>query len=339
MFNKKVRYVISRWFILSLFICIAAIGCQKGNKTASSGKSAAGPDEAIATVNGEKILKSDLDAILDMSPDGGGMHAGGSPMSDEEKKEKKEKIIEQMIDGEVLYQASKATTIEDLDKKVDEEYQNIIRQYGSEEAFVEEAKKNNLTVDKVKRNLRKNISIKTYIDNEVIAKIEVTEESAKQYYESNKKEFESSEEVKASHILCKIPEGATQEQKDEVLGKIKRVQERLKAGEKFEDLAKEVSDCPSSQKGGDLGFFTKGRMVKNFEDTAFGLEKGKSSDIIETQFGYHIIKVVDKKKTGIKAFEEVKPLIENNMKREEYQTRVTKLIQELKEKAKIEIFE
>lgn len=90
-------------------------------------------------------------------------------------------------------------------------------------------------------------------------------------------------EVRAAHILVKGEP------------KAKEIMEKLKAGESFDALAKQFSECPSKKKGGDLGWFTRGRMVREFENAAFAGEKGTLTGPIKTQFGWHIIKVLDKK--------------------------------------------
>ena len=104
-------------------------------------------------------------------------------------------------------------------------------------------------------------------------------------------EVKEGEVVKASHILAQVPQDATEEQKADAKKKIEEAKAKLDKGEKFEDVAKEYSEDGSAQNGGDLGWFGKGRMVPEFEEVAFTLKEGETSDIVESQFGYHIIKV------------------------------------------------
>jgi peptidyl-prolyl cis-trans isomerase C len=340
---------------LSLLVCIAVTGCKKGgeektetasapsaetSKSAASTASSADSGEVAAFVNGEKIFKSDLDAIVTMYSSSGGMGQHAGVQMDEEALNKlRKEMLNQMIDGEILYQLSKATPVEDLETKAETEFASILQQYGTEENFAEEVKKNNLTVEKVKANLKKNIMIRNYVDNEILAKIEVSEDDMKKHYDENKENYEAAEQVKASHILIKVEENFTQEQKDEAMEKIKKVQERLKAGEDFAEVAKEVSEGPSGSRGGDLGFFGKGQMVKPFETAAFTLKKDELSDIVETQFGYHIIKASGRKAGESKPFEAVKASIEENLKREVFQQNMTKIVEDSKAKATIEIVE
>lgn len=354
MFIKRSLISTAIVLLLPILALTVVIGCKKGSESTSENKAettgtetatsapapkSSGPDEAVATVNGKEIMKSELEQIVEMYSAGAeGQHQGGAPGMDEQaKNDLRVKILDQMIEEEILFQKSK-DYVKDLDQKVADEYANILKQFGSEEAFVEEISKNKLTLDDVKEQLGKKITIQAYLNDTVMSKIDVSDATLKDFYEKNKAQYERTAQIQASHILCSVAKEATPEQKDEALAKIKKVQERLKKGEKFEDIAKEVSDCPSGKNGGDLGLFGKGQMVKPFEDTAFGLKVGQTSDIVETQFGYHIIKVVDKKDAGLRTFEEVKPSIENNLKRKEFQTKMTQLLDELKGQAKIEKF-
>jgi peptidyl-prolyl cis-trans isomerase C len=144
--------------------------------------------------------------------------------------------------------------------------------------------------------------------------------------------------VRASHVLVKVDKTATAEQKAQALEKIKAVQKRIQSGEDFAKVAKEVSDCPSKDNGGDLNFFQKGQMVAPFENAAFSMKPGQTSDIVETEFGYHIIKVTDQKAAGTMSFDEVKPRIEQHLKTEKMSQELPKYVETFKSKAKIEIF-
>ena len=133
-------------------------------------------------------------------------------------------------------------------------------------------------------------------------KNKVKEEEIVAYYQEHQDEFVIEEEVQASHILLNVPDPKKEE---EVEKKIQELLARIKNGEDFAALAKEYSTCPSSKKGGDLGFFKKGQMVKEFESAAFSLKVGEVSEPVKTQFGWHIIKLADRRPAKIKPLEEV----------------------------------
>ena len=156
---------------------------------------------------------------------------------------------------------------------------------------------------------------------EVLGGITVTEEEMQAHYEANKQAYAKGETVSAKHILVDAEEKC-----NEVLASIN-------AGEKtFEDAAKEFSSCPSGQRGGDLGEFGKGQMVKEFEDAAFTAEIGQVVGPVQSQFGYHLIKVEKKNEATVASFDEVKETIRRNMLQQKQNSVYTKEIQNLKEK-------
>ena len=149
-------------------------------------------------------------------------------------------------------------------------------------------------------------------------KIDISENDIKSYYEANKdSEFKEKEQVKARHILIKVPSGASEEEKKKLKEKAEKILKEAKSGADFAELAKKHSeDEGTKDKGGDLGYFGRGRMVPEFEKAAFSLKPGEISDIVETQYGFHIIKVEDKKPERIKSLDEVKDQIERKLKKD-----------------------
>ena len=168
--------------------------------------------------------------------------------------------------------------------------------------------------------------------------VTVTDADAKKYYDENQKYFEQSEQVKASHILIKVEPTAEDSEKTTAREKIQEIKQKLEAGGDFAELAKKSSEGPSGPNGGDLGYFGRGQMVPSFEETAFALEVGHVSEPVETQFGYHLIKVFDKKSGSTTPFEEVKERIEQFLKGQKMNEAVGLYIGTLKEKAEVESF-
>ena len=144
--------------------------------------------------------------------------------------------------------------------------------------------------------------------------------------------------MKASHILIKVDPKADESQRAEARKKLEAIEQRLKRGEDFSALAKGSSQCPSSAKGGDLGYFQRGQMVKLFEEVAFALKPGEVSGIVETKFGYHLIKVVDKKPETMMAFKDIKDRLAQQLKQREVLKELHQYVSELKKKAKVERF-
>ncbi len=158
------------------------------------------------------------------------------------------------------------------------------------------------------------------------SQIKIGEDELKQYYEKNRSEFQQPEQIRARHILVKTAEDA------------KAIKRELKKGKDFAQLAKEKSTGPSGERGGDLDWFGRGRMDPQFEKAAFNLKKGEVSDIVHTRFGYHIIKLDDRKKAKQKTFDEAKNQIEMKLQRQRVNEKIEETKIRLKKEMKVEIF-
>jgi peptidyl-prolyl cis-trans isomerase C len=175
-----------------------------------------------------------------------------------------------------------------------------------------------------------------YLQKEVISKIKVTEKEAKAYYDKNPDLFKSPEQVKARHILIQVPKEASEEDKKKLKEKADEVLKKVKAGEDFAKLAAENSDDPGTKsKGGDLGFFSKGSMVPAFEQAAFSLKPGEVSELVETEFGFHVIKVEEKKEAIAEPFEAIKAKVTQQALREKQEAKVTEFVEQALKKAKV----
>jgi len=177
------------------------------------------------------------------------------------------------------------------------------------------------------QDLKKRLIVESFLKKKVEVESKVSDEDMKKFYEQNKDKFKSGEQIKASHILVK-----TEKEAKDLLAK-------LKAGGNFEELAKKNSVDSSSAKGGDLGWFGKGSMVPAFEKAALALKEGQISDIVKSDFGFHIIKLTGKRPAGIRPFEEVKEQIKGAIMPTKQQEVFQKIKDELKKTAKITIKE
>lgn len=167
--------------------------------------------------------------------------------------------------------------------------------------------------------------LKTYALGKLLATVSVSDDEIKKFYQDHKEAFKENESANASHILV--------EEED----KAREIYEKIKKGEDFEALAREFSTCPSKEKGGDLGIFTRGQMVKEFEDAVFNGEVGKVTEPVKTQFGYHIIKINEKNEGRDLEFDEVKEKIAAQVRRQKEQEVYNKKINELKDKYQVKM--
>lgn len=317
------------WFAVAAFVAIVLFSVV-------SSDAASQKEGFAAKVNGVGIKKTTLDAAVNNFIENQKML--GTAVKEEEKDKLKKDILNELVSAELLYQASQKAGLGDLSKDVDSQLENIKKGFGSDQEFQKVLKERGIEAKDLKEDIKKGVSINAYLEKNVFSKLSpVTEDEKKQEYETNKDKLNVPDETKASHILIKVDEKATPEEKRSAKEKIEALRTRAMSGEDFAKLAKENSEDGSASNGGDLSYFRKGQMVKSFEDAAFGLEKDQISPVVETQFGYHVIKVTDKKAAHTLTYDEVSKDIEkfliNNRKRDE----VNKTVEALKKKAKIEI--
>lgn len=185
------------------------------------------------------------------------------------------------------------------------------------------------------------ILAQAYLEKKILAKTgQVSEKELQAYYEKHKDKYQEPEAVRARHILIEVPQNATKAQEKEALKKAQEIRARILKGEDFAKLAKEYSADPGTKnRGGELGFFTRGQMVKAFEEAAFSLKPGEVSQPVRTPFGYHIIQVEEVRAAKQKSFEEVKGRIKEEILAKREQEALNKAIAELKKKYPTKIYE
>ncbi len=291
-------------------------------------------DDKIAVVNGTTLSREDFNRMVD--PIQKRMEMRGTDQDKARLPEIRKNVLENMINRELLIQESRKSGIKIDDAALDKQMADVKKQFPSDKDFEMMMQRMNMTEESFKVQLRRDMAIQEFIEKQFASKINISNEEIKTYYDGNPDKFKQPEEVKASHILVSVPPKSDDAKKAEARKKIEDVQKRLKKGEDFAAVAKEVSDCPSKEQGGDLGYFAKGQMVKPFEEAAFAMKPGETSNIVETDFGFHLIKVVDKKAAGTRPYETVKDSISDKLRQEKLQKDLTAYLDKVKESAKIE---
>ncbi len=303
-------------------------------KAAQTEKKTVAPTDPVAKVNGTAITNKDVDRAVKVLLT---QNRVPQPAPPEILKQAQSAATEQLISAELLYQAGQKMEIKDLDKQVQEKIAQNKAKFPSTEEFDKAMKSLEMGQKDMEEFTRKDIVINNLIEKNIISKITVPDADVKKFYDDNlEKFFQKGDSVKASHILIGVDEKATPEERKKAKAKIEAIQKKIKAGEDFATLAKTDSTCPSKDQGGDLGVFTKGQMVAPFEKAAFALKPGEVSDIVETQFGYHIIKLTEKNAASTEKFDDVKAKITEYLKNQQGQKAVASYVEELKAKAKIE---
>ena len=250
----------------------------------------------------------------------------------------KKEVLERLINRELLYQASQKNGIKVEESEINEQIDTLKKRFPNEDEFKKTLKGMKFSQNYLTTQIRRDLAIQRFIEKQFSEDITVSDKETKKYYDDHPDAFNSPEQVKASHILIKVDPEGDKAKKDAARKKIEEIQQRVKKGEDFATLAKELSQCPSSAEGGDLGYFQRGQMVKPFEDAAFALAPGEVSDIVETKFGYHLIKSVDKKSKTSFAYDDIKERLQQHLKQTKIQEQVNEYVEELKKKAKVETF-
>ncbi|MCL4425231.1 MAG: peptidylprolyl isomerase [Firmicutes bacterium] len=272
-----------------------------------------------ATVNGEKISRKSLNDRINIYKLFSGPDVAKDPNFSSQ-------VLDQLVEETLLLQDVKAQKIEPQ-KDAFDHAKNLIdyvkNQFGSEEAYQKKLTEFNLKNEDIEA-FAKNISLIQSLYAKVTDGLTVDEKEVRDFYDSHKDYFKQPEMVRASHILVDKEEDA------------KSILNQLKGGADFAQLATKYSkDTATKEAGGDLGFFPRGQMVKEFEDAAFALKPGELSGVVKTSFGYHIIKLVDRRPEQVMAYEDVKDQIKNDLLGDKQGKAFETYINGLKEKARI----
>jgi len=276
-------------------------------------------EEAVVTVNGKSLTQKELDTKADkLLETTKSMLPQKNVNMDTVKKNIRKGIIQDFITRTLLEQEATKKNIVVSEQEID----NTINQYKErmpKGVNLEDAlKKGGMSLE----DMRKSISYTLQIDKLVASQIAgytPSRQEIEEYYKKNAEKFNTPEKVHARHILVKTDTKDDEGTKQEKKKKIESLRARLVKGEDFEKLAKENSDCPSSQKGGDLGTFSRGRMVKPFEEAAFGQKENEIGPIVETRFGYHIVQVLEHSQPKQGTLEDASPKITQLLKQKKAQ--------------------
>ncbi len=280
------------------------------------------PDNIAAKVNGKAIPMAKFNSQVDAAV--AQYSNQGVVLQDSQMAQVKEKVLDNLIGQELLYQDAIGKGMTVSEDEISAQMEKIVGQFPSRDEYLKALSDQGITEELLKDDLKMNILLGRYIEDTFKPQVSVSDDEEAAFYGQNPQYFSQPEQVRASHILIQVKEDADDAAKAEAKKKIEAVQKRLENGEEFSDLARELSEGPSGPNGGDLGYFGRGQMVKPFEDAAFSMEKGEISGIVQTQFGYHIIKLTDKKPAGMVPFEQVKGQIGDHL----FQIKLGKILQD-----------
>jgi peptidyl-prolyl cis-trans isomerase C len=330
--------------VLPLLVALAVGACSRTPAEAHPDQE---PDQAaavkpvpaelpgvLARVNGEDISRSEFEEAVRSIESRAGM-----PVPTEERDRFFRSLLDQLIGHKLLVQETVARSITVTDAELDAYVARIRSQFPSDEVFQQVLAQQQLTVDLLRTEARQDMAIAKMVEVEVESKAAVTQEQLDAFYRDNPDQFQEEARVRASHILIEVPADADEAAKARARERAEGVLRDLRAGQDFAALARQHSqDQGSASEGGDLGYFAEGEMVGPFNDAVFALDTGATSDLVETNFGFHIIRVTDKQPARTIPLAEVRPQLEEFLEERNRQQETEAFVDGLRSKGTVEIF-
>jgi peptidyl-prolyl cis-trans isomerase C len=287
-------------------LLVSTVGCQDSSAPGSVDAYEAGgssDEKVVAEVNGRPIRASRLEAIVDAERLRFDSHPGD--LSDEEELELRRESLDLAIRGELVYQAAIDRGMTVPAEDIEEQLRVARSQFASEEEFLAYLHEAGTTTDDLRREARRRLLMEAYASS-VTKDLEGDASRARALYEERADQFLSGGEIRVAQILVRLRPEDTDERRRVARQKIDEAWSRVQAGEDFAELAREYSESPLAERGGDMGFIPRGRMLPEFEDVVYATEVGEITPVFETAHGYNVVKVIERKDSRPRSFEEVK---------------------------------
>ncbi|HUN55814.1 MAG TPA: peptidylprolyl isomerase [Smithella sp.] len=322
MMVRRIPYfLIMAIMISSLTAAFPVSGETKKNQT----------EEKVAVVNGVPIDRGEFDGeVFLIQRSALGL---GKPLSCDNVVSIRREVLESMIRRELIYQAARKSGIKPDENTINKEINSLKQQFSSEAEYKSELSRRNIPEEILRARMIRNSSVQKYIEKEFARKVKVTDNEDLAYYEKNLNLFKQPLQFRVSQIFIQSDPKAENSRKQELRGKAEKILKNLKNDQDFAALAREYSDGQTRTAGGDLGYLRMGQTDKQFESKIFALKKGEITDIIETDYGFHIFKVTDIKPETILAFENVRDKIRQFLVEEKTKQEADLYAKKLREKA------
>jgi peptidyl-prolyl cis-trans isomerase C len=324
------NWMIVRWTISALAL-VSVSALVSAQDAPPAGSDPASFPEVVARVNDTEISKTELlrraEAIKTQVPPsqiGEGFY---------------QRVLADMVSGELLYQSVETKGLSPTDAEVAAELESQTAQFGGSEAFQSALDQRGLSVEQIKQDLKREMGIQKLVERDFIPTLAVTEQETRTFYDGNLDAMQQPLEFRAAHILITVDEDATEAQKTERRQKAESIRNMVEMGQDFAELAAKNSGDPGSKdNGGELGWMSEGQTVPPFEAAMKSLEPGELSDIVETRYGYHIIKLEERRGGDAMPYDEVKERIEEFLKQRGLRERIQEELELLRNAATIEVF-
>ncbi len=297
-------------------------------------------DRIVAVVNDEVITLAELNRGFE--PYAQNIEANYKGNDKEATLQQNKKVFLQRLIDQLLIEQQAKKAGAGFTAVSDEEVMNVVRDMLAKnnlsmENYVKKLAAEGNSLEAVKKEIRGQMLRMRLLRKEVQSKIVITDEEIGDFYDKHRQDYEGAEAVRIKQILLPVAAGADKKTRESVKAQAQQLRERISKGEPFEILAAQYSKGPAASQGGDIGFVERGVMVPEVEKAAFSLPAGQVSDVIETEMGFHIIAVVDKRGAGLKPL----PMVRNEIKAKIEDEKVTKKydewIEDLRKKSFIDV--
>ena len=290
--------------------------------------------EVIARVNGDVIPRTEFEqAVKNLEAQAGG------PVPQDRRDAVYRQVLDQLVAFRLLTQESAARKVPIPETDIDARMQQIRGQFPDDKAYSAALSERGMTPDTLREDIRRQMAAMKLVETAVVPTVTVGDPEIEAFYKQNPDKFQEPEAVHAAHVLIRVPEGtdaaAKQKARAEAQGVLASAR---KKGADFAALAKQHSqDQASAVNGGDLGFVARGQTVPAFEQAAFALKPGELSGVVESPFGFHVIKAFEKRQARTVPLAEVKGQVGEFLKQQQVQEKTNALVGQLKAKGKVEI--
>lgn len=343
--------------ICSVLLAAAAVGCQKPSASSSSAtakptsttpqaavRAAATPapvkpvpavlPDPIARINGETITKAELEAAIRSIE----LQNGGRNVPAERRDEIYRGILDNLVSIRVLRQEVTERHMTASDAEITAHVNELRKQFPNEAAFNQAMAAQHISPTKLRDDARMDLLVNRLLENEVNGKLSVKPADVSAFYEKNPDKFKQPESVHVSHILVIVPQGADAQAKAAAKARAEEALKAVRTGQDFAAVARQYSQDGSAQRGGDLGFVPRGQTAPAFENVAFALQPGQISDVVESPFGFHVIKMIERRPGHAVPFAQAAGQIEQYLQQQQRQTLGKAFVDGLKAKRKVEVF-
>jgi peptidyl-prolyl cis-trans isomerase C len=290
----------------------------------------------VAEVNGAPILQGRIDKAAEAER--ARLAAEGTPIEADRELALRRDALDLVIAGELIYQAAQADGIDVTEEEIDLQLERARSQFADEEEFEHHLEATGASAETLRDEARRRLLMEKYVAA-VTGGLEIGDDDARRIYEEQEDRFMGEEQMRVAQILIRVRPGDPAEQREEARRRIDEAHRRAVAGENFRALAREYSESPFAERGGDMGFFPRGRTLPEFEKVVFSLPVGEISPVFETPHGFNVVKVLEHRKSGLRPYEEVRTELLMVLARERRDQALRERVASLREQAEIRILD